>query len=1079
MAESVFKSPGVSATEIDLTSPAIAGPSGVPAGIIGTSVQGRAFVPITNATFNSFVAEFGESDGTKFGPIAMSEWLTNASAGTFMRVLGAGDGKKRNASVSVSSSWGDGVPSDGGVKNAGFVAGQQLPQKNGELGANAYASTNARQLGRTYLLGAFMSASFGSPIFHEANIASGSAPVGVAGATPMVTASSTPILRGVLMAASGVILALSSSKYLQNSASAWTQGAFGKNAGSGGGDSKTVGGNTITGNVFADGGFFIGSVNVAANAKSEFVMLMNGHTNTAAYPNTVTASFDPSSDSYFPEVFNTDPQKLEKAGHLLYAHYDIAAAYAVVTSSGLQDSKQVPGSVGGSESSANKLYAEAAFLVTSSNPRNSPGAAAVSTAIPNMENFNDRYRTAFSPYITSQKFGGAPENLFRVHALSDGTLRGGSSKNPHIPGSCSKYKISIRNIKKSADPNYKYGSFDLRVRDWNDTDKEQAPLVQFKNLNLDPASENYIARVIGDQNLYFDFDKNDGAQKLVVEGNHPLTNRYIRVEMARSVATKQTDETALPVGFRGPWHLVTSGSSIVEGYGKTTSIASTIVTAADVLRRVIQPPLPFRRNLSEGTGDKKRSQLDFYWGVQFTLSDNLNEPNKATKRNNSIASWTKYFPLFHDTQQNMLVGNNEGVADSGGTVYDADRFNNDRFSLENVQVQTGSDDLPDPTKFQNAIYRRNGVLAAGLSESRFLDVTKDFGTTSVSDLLKFTFFCQAGFDGACAYNKDKADFANAALQREMDNFSTTSGQGGLEGPTVTAYRKAIDIMSTKADVDIKLLAIPGARHSSVTNYAIDAVETRFDAMYIMDVDQRDQIDVTVTSSDPSGGINVANTVKAFQNRVLNTSFAAAYFPDVLIRDPNDKSRIVQVPPSVAALGAFSLNDAVAHPWFAPAGFTRGTMANVTEAKTKLSKAHMDALYDADINPIASFVGSASGVAVWGQKTLLASQSALDRVNVRRLLIEIRRQVKAVGNTLLFEPNRASTLGRFSAAVNPILGQIQSQQGLDRYKVIIDTTTTTQADVENNTIRGKIFLQPTRTLEFISLDFVVTNAGVEV
>ena len=117
--------------------------------------------------------------------------------------------------------------------------------------------------------------------------------------------------------------------------------------------------------------------------------------------------------------------------------------------------------------------------------------------------------------------------------------------------------------------------------------------------------------------------------------------------------------------------------------------------------------------------------------------------------------------------------------------------------------------------------------------------------------------------------------------------------------------------------------------------------------------------------------------------------------------------------------------------------------------------------------------------VFGQKTLLAAQSALDRVNVRRLLIDVRRKVKKVANTLLFEPNREATLSRFSAAVTPILTQIQQQQGLDRFKVLIDTTTTTQADVENNTIRGKVFLQPTRAVEFISLDFVVTNAGADV
>ena len=154
------------------------------------------------------------------------------------------------------------------------------------------------------------------------------------------------------------------------------------------------------------------------------------------------------------------------------------------------------------------------------------------------------------------------------------------------------------------------------------------------------------------------------------------------------------------------------------------------------------------------------------------------------------------------------------------------------------------------------------------------------------------------------------------------------------------------------------------------------------------------------------------------------------------------------------------------------------LSTATESQVKLSRANLDTLYEVDINPITSFPSS-PGVVVFGQKTLLAAQSALDRVNVRRLLIDIRRKVKKVANGILFEPNRAATLARFSGAVQPILSRIQAQQGLDRFKVVIDTTTTTQADVENNTVRGKIFLQPTRSVEFISLDFVVTNAGAEI
>jgi phage tail sheath protein FI len=197
-------------------------------------------------------------------------------------------------------------------------------------------------------------------------------------------------------------------------------------------------------------------------------------------------------------------------------------------------------------------------------------------------------------------------------------------------------------------------------------------------------------------------------------------------------------------------------------------------------------------------------------------------------------------------------------------------------------------------------------------------------------------------------------------------------------------------------------------------------------------------------------------------------------------DPTTRTNVI-APPSVPVLGALALNDAIGHPWFAPAGFTRGVLQTTLEARVQLSKPNMDVLYDVNINPLVAFPGNAhagtnptGGVVVWGQKTLQQAASALDRVNVRRLLIEIRRQVRDIAMTILFEPNRDVTLAKFSAAVTPRLQRIQAQAGLQRFKVIIDSSTTSQLDVQNNTIRGKIYVQPTKSIEYVSLDFVVTN-----
>jgi len=215
--------------------------------------------------------------------------------------------------------------------------------------------------------------------------------------------------------------------------------------------------------------------------------------------------------------------------------------------------------------------------------------------------------------------------------------------------------------------------------------------------------------------------------------------------------------------------------------------------------------------------------------------------------------------------------------------------------------------------------------------------------------------------------------------------------------------------------------------------------------------------------------NASSTASSFEGLSYDSSFAAAYFPDVTM---NFNGSDVVVPASCAVLGAFSKNDSMAYYWFAPAGFTRGALSDVAETGISFSRSDLDDLYEAKVNPITSFPGSS--IVVWGQKTLLQAPSSLDRVNVRRLLIYIRRRVREIALGFLFEPNREETLAKFQATITPLLASIQTNNGVERFKVKIDADTTTQIDVENNTLRGKIYIQPTLTAEFISLDFVVSN-----
>ncbi len=1016
MAELNFKSAGVSTQEIDLSGPVAVEPQGVPAGVIGTSVKGPAFVPVTIGLIDDYFAKFGPSDGKKFGPLAVNAWLKNQSSATFIKVLGIGKGEKRLTS-------GDNA---GSVESAGFVVGERQPNQAGAFVDNPYANANGVP-GRTFFLGAYMSDSLGSSYLTDAGLQ------GAAGVMPNVS-SSVPIVRGILMAASGVIPRLSSSRSGFSSAAP---------------SSTYIAVNSTT------NGAITGTVVLSENsiAKQEFVMLLNGHKGTDSnYPNHLTASFDPTAQNYFGKVLNRNPLKIQEAGHYLYASWDIHPALATVTGTSVINPHYGASGISGSVGKES-----AAFLTTGSFPRNQGSAT-----VPSYENFEDRFRNAKTPYVVSQKFGGTPADLFYFEALDDGEYAGG------------KVKLSIENIGASNDDKDRFGTFDVVVRDIRDRDDNKILLEEFRGLSLNPNSDRYIAKVIGDQKAFYDFDKSNASQKLVVNGNYPNKSNYIRVVISARLEAEEIDDAALPMGFRGIAHLVTSGTQPLTD-NSAPVLGNNLQTenwTPNLLKRVVQAPLPLKMSVTKGSGPKKQADSSVYWGAQFERADAADELNKSTLFDDSMLSFGKYFPDFQTTNQNFVVGANAGVADTAANaILDSDRFNNNLFTLENVKIKTGSGNIPDMTTVADWLYvRRGGIVSDETNKTRAL-ATTDLTNQSVKTFAKFTMPMQGGFDGVNLFDEDEANLTNNAIVEEL-NFTA---RGLNSGPTISSYRKALRVAKDTSIVDIKLLAIPGIKHSTFTDEAIVATEERFDALYIMDMDSYDNVNSLITSSNQPA--HVANTVLQFKNRALDSNFACTFFPDVVVRDPS-LNTLVTAPSSIAALEALGLNDRIGFPWFAPAGFSRGALESVVETTVALNKSNRDALYDADINPIVSFPNSGSPV-IFGQKTLQAAQTALDRINVRRLLVELRRQVREVANTFLFEPNKAATLARFTAAVNPRLQAIQQRSGIERFKVLIDTTTTTQLDVENNTIRGKIYVQPTRTVEFVSIDFVVTNAGTQI
>lgn len=1008
MSQLKFGSAGVTAREIDLTGPVTQQPVGVPAGVIGTAVKGPAFVPVTVGVLSDFTAKFGPTDGKKFGPLAVTEWLRNAKALTYIRVLGVGDGKQRLA--------------DGSVNSAGYTVGENEPAvTTGLLSSNTFANSGGPP-GRTYVLGAFMSESAGATVFSSAGLQGLGTQAGVSG--------SVPIVRGVIMAASGVILRVSSSTV-----------------------SSVQPGVAMVASEAIASGTSLGTVVLLQNSvpKQDFVLLLNGHMGSnPLYPNVITASFDMTSPNYFANVLNADPTNLNQAGHFLYANWDVNTSTAVVTGSGILSTSWGAGATGGVQESD-------VFLLTASLSRNTGSAT-----VPNLEGFLDRFSSARSPWVVSQKFGGQAHNLFRLWALDSGA------------GVSTLYKVSIENISPSSDPANKYGTFDLVLRNWADNDTNVSYIEQWRGLSLNPSDDRYIAKVIGDLKAYYDFDRAESSQRLTIEGNYPNNSNLVRVEVDSSVDQAQVDATALPFGVRGALHLVTSGSAPLSSPAITGSQPGNQLMQSSIQQLVVEEPVPMRSNITTGPSNKIQVNPLLYWGVQFEHVTDPTQPNSSVLKNDSLNSFAGYFPEFSTVNVNFVAGDNAGVSDTAANgVMDSDRFNQNLFTLENIQVVTTSAGTADPNNWASAVYVRNGNIVANSTTFTRRVNTTDFIQAN-KRYLKYSFFMQGGFDGTNIFDLDETYISNAAVVADMND----SNRGQNLGPAVRSYTKALDIMKNTTIVDVQLLAIPGIRHPIVTNYAVDAVENRFDAMFLMDIEQIDIQGNSVVSDTqlPS----VALTAAQLSGRALNSSFAAAYFPDVVMPDPTTKNNVI-APPSVVVLGALALNDAVGHAWFAPAGFTRGALQTTLESRVKLSKSNMDTLYDVSINPLTAFPGNAQsgtnptgGVIVWGQRTLQQAASALDRVNVRRLLIEIRRQVREIADTIIFEPNRDATLAKFSALVTPKLQRIQALAGLQRFRVIIDSSTTTQADVQNNTIRGKIFVQPTKTIEYVSLDFVVTN-----
>jgi phage tail sheath protein FI len=299
-------------------------------------------------------------------------------------------------------------------------------------------------------------------------------------------------------------------------------------------------------------------------------------------------------------------------------------------------------------------------------------------------------------------------------------------------------------------------------------------------------------------------------------------------------------------------------------------------------------------------------------------------------------------------------------------------------------------------------------------------------------------------------------------------ISGNTTNGGVFSSTVAnsdlyAYQQGIDTFANPEAVDINIFATAGINwydHETITQYAIDVIENdRADSIYIMSA----PMSTTGTTT------SVTEVADAMDNLAFDSNYSATYWPWIQIRDTDNATQLF-VPPTGEVLKNIALTDNVSYPWFAVAGYSRGIINSIKAAK-KLTLDERDTLYKARINPIATF--SDTGTIIWGNKTLQIKESALDRINVRRLLLRARKLISAVAVRLLFEQNDDQVRQEFLRLVNPILESIKKERGLYDFRVSVSND---PEDIDANTLRGKIYIKPTRSLEFIDVEFVITPTG---
>ena len=592
----------------------------------------------------------------------------------------------------------------------------------------------------------------------------------------------------------------------------------------------------------------------------------------------------------------------------------------------------------------------------------------------NLNDYKEKWLSAYSPWVLSELkgtgAGSTLQRLFRFITISDG-----NAANEDV-------KFSIINIR----PDNR--TFDLVIRNFNDTDDNPSVVEKFSNLSMDSTSNGYIARKIGTS-----------------DGEYPLRSKYIMVELYDE--NDPDLKNHFPAGF--------------EGVLNRTYIGD---------RTGMAPKIEYKTSYSEFTTSKLRKT---YLG----LSSNIGVDQDFFD-----------YKGINEVNNGIFTGKTDG------------------FHLD-VNATSGTIDAGEDTYVP--------TLQVGVSAFT-TDSSLSGGPYDKLAARKFTFAPFGGYDGWDEYRTQRTNGdsytktgSKGSLGLSSGLFSTHVTSEEDEGITSDyyAFLDGIYTYNNPEAVNINVFASPGLdleNQIGLVESAVDMIEVdRADSLYVITTPD---IGGDVDSPEP---LTVGEAVDLVEDSGIDSNYSATYWPWLQMND-TENNKYVWLPPTVEVMRNIALTDNVAFPWFAAAGLNRGT-TNAVKARVKLRLDDRDTLYEGRLNPMATF--SDVGVVIFGNKTLQVKETALNRINVRRLLLQARKLISAVSIRLLFEQNDEVVRNQFLSLVNPILDNIRKERGLTDFRVTLDDT---PESIDRNELNGRVFIKPTRSLEYISIEFNITNTG---